>query len=248
MQHPDIFFFDQPLPATGIPLMDSHCHIQFPDFDQDREQVIQNAKDAGLTAIVCIGTNLEDSIQAIELAKSHPGFIYATVGNHPYQSDQSTSEFTALIEQNPNQVVAIGETGLDYFRSPIPKEIQQKSFAEHCRLASKFNLPIVIHLREFADCYQDAKKILLEHKVKKAIFHCYTGDLASAQEIWSHQWRTSFALITFYPSNQNLLQIHDLCPPEFKLIETDSPYLPPYDKRGTRNEPGRVSELTRKYD
>jgi TatD DNase family protein len=243
---PDLFYFDNPVPKSGLPLFDSHAHIHYPDFDIDRTQVIERAKQAGLTAIVCIGTHYEDSIKALKVAKDNPEYVYATVGNHPYYADQTSSkcikDFKDLILCNPDLIVGIGETGLDYFKSPVDRKIQQDSFTEHCLLAKEFNLPVIIHLREFSDCFEDALRILKETDTKKAIFHCYTGDLESAKLIWAKGYKTSFGLIVNYPKNSDLRQIYNACPPEFKLHETDSPYLPPHDKRGQRNEPSFLAD------
>jgi TatD DNase family protein len=243
----DLFYFDTPIPNTGLPLFDSHSHIHYADFDNDREEVVARAKNAGLNSIVCIGTNLEDSFKAIELAKKYPNYLYATVGNHPYNADQTSPEcldqFKKLISENPEIIVGIGETGLDYFKSAVDQQTQQESFTTHCLLANEFDLPVIIHLREFKDCFQDCLKILQETKTKKAIFHCYTGDLESAKIIWSKGYKTSFGLIVNYPKNSDLRQIYDACPTEFKLHETDAPYLPPHNKRGERNEPAYISEV-----
>jgi TatD DNase family protein len=239
----DFFYFNTPLPNQKLPLFDSHSHIHYSEFDLDREEVIERAKLSGLTGILCAGTNYQDSVKAINLAKANPGFIYASVGNHPYEADKSMFNFEDLITENQDVVVAIGETGLDYYNSKVSKNIQQESFQAHCLLANKFSLPVIIHLREFKDCYEDAKKILLETNTKKAIFHCYTGDATSAREIWSYNWKTSFGLITLYPKNKELLEIYNACPEELKLHETDSPYLPPQSKRGKRNEPSFLTEF-----
>lgn len=235
----DPFYFEAP-EGKEIPLFDSHCHLQYPDFDHDRQEVIQRAKESGLSHIICIGTNLEDSLRAIALAQANPEFITATIGNHPYQADQSTQNFTQIITENRKFIAGVGETGLDYFRSPIDKLTQQKSFAEHCQLSVQFDLPIIIHLREFEDCIQDALNILQEYKVKKAVFHCYTGSLEYAQKIWQLGYKTSFGLITNYPKNTSLKAVYQACPPHLKLHETDAPYLPPASRRGERNEPSFI--------
>jgi TatD DNase family protein len=238
----DPFYFNAKL-GDIIPLFDSHCHLQYPDYDHDRDEVIQNAKNVGLTHIICVGTDLEESKKALELAKKHPGYIYATVGNHPYQADKSIDRFEELITNNPNEIVAIGETGLDYFKSPIDHQIQKDSFKKHCELAVKFDLPVIIHLREIEDCYQDALQILKETNCKKAIFHSFSGNLIMAQEIWSLNYKTSFSLMLTYPKNTELREVYKQCPSHLKLHETDGPYLPPQNKRGLRNESGWIAEL-----
>ena len=237
----DVFFFNTPLPAEGLPLFDSHCHIQFDDFAADRDQVIQRSKDAGLHYLVVVGTDLESSKQALQLAKQYPDYIFATVGNHPYDADKSMDGFQELIEQNPEYIVAVGETGLDYFKNKLDPEIQKQSFRKHCLLAKKFDLPIIIHNPESVDCYPDTKAILLETQVTKAIFHCYSGDLQTAEDIWQNGWKTSFALNITYPKNNYLYEIARACPPHLNLVETDSPYLSPQSKRGQRNEPSYLN-------
>lgn len=241
MQFKDVFYFDTPIPTEGLPLFDSHCHLQFPEFDQDRDQVIARAKQKELKYIICVGCDYESSKKAIELAKQYPGYIYATVGNHPYDADKSMNKFQELIEANSDQVVAIGETGLDYFKNQLDPKIQKQSFRKHCQLAVKYNLPIIIHTRESDDCYPDAKQILQEIGVKKAIFHCFSGSRQTAKDIWQNNWKTSFALNTTYPKNKDLYEIARSCPTQNKLVETDSPYLSPQAKRGERNEPANLA-------
>lgn len=237
----DIFYFNTPLPEDdGLPLFDSHCHLQDSQFDEDREAVIQRARTAGLKYLVVVGYDYKSSLAAINLAKAHPDFIYATVGNHPYEAHESLDECVKLIEPNREYIVAIGETGLDYFRSPIDPETQKKSFKNHCLLANQYDLPVVIHTRPAEECSRDALKILDETQTEKAIFHCFSGTRSLAEEIWNKNYKTSFALNITYPKNKELLEISKDCPPELRLVETDSPYLAPQSKRGQRNEPGEL--------
>jgi TatD DNase family protein len=233
----DPFFFNAKA-GDSIPLFDSHCHLQYSDYDLDRDEVIQRAKSAGLTHIICVGTDLKESQKALEIANLYPDYVYATVGNHPYQADKSTEGFADLIKNNPTKIVAIGETGLDYFKSPIDRETQKQSFREHCKLAVEFDLPVIIHLREIEDCFEDAFAILQETNCVKAIFHSFTGNLQMAQKVWSHNYKTSFSLMLTYPKNAELREVYQACPSHLKLHETDGPYLPPQSKRGLRNEPG----------
>jgi TatD DNase family protein len=178
----------------------------------------------------------------LELAKEHPGFIYSSVGNHPYDADKSMEEFEKMIQENPDEIVAIGETGFDYFRCKIPKTTQRNSFAKHCELALKYNLPVIIHLRPVEEAAQDAIEILNDLQFKKAIFHCFNGTMKMAEEIWEKGWKTSFSLVTTYPQNNELREIFKKCPPELKLVETDSPWLAPQSHRGKRNEPSYLGQ------
>lgn len=238
----DPFYFNAK-PGDTIPLFDSHCHLQYQDYDNDRDEVIQHAKNAGVQYIVCVGTDLEESQKALELANKYPDYIYATVGNHPYQANKATDGFEELIKNNPTKIVAIGETGLDYFRSPIDRQTQKESFKKHCELAVKFDLPVIIHLREIEDCFEDAFTILQETNCRKAIFHSFTGNLEMAKKVWSHNYKTSFSLMLTYPKNQELRQVYHACPSHLKLHETDGPYLPPQNKRGLRNQPMWLSQV-----
>lgn len=241
---PDLFYFDSSPTSFSDIFGDSHAHIQYEDFDADRDEVIQRAKDAGLKFIVCIGTNLESTKQGVALAKKYPGYVYATVGNHPYEADNSMDGFEELIDANKEYIVGIGETGLDFFRSQVPHDVQMESFKSHSKLAKKYDLPIIIHLREVDDCYPFAINILKEIGVPKAIFHCFAGTRQMAEEIWSNGWKTSFSLMITYPKNAELREIYENCPLVNLLVETDSPYLPPQKKRGERNEPGELAVLT----
>lgn len=227
-------------------LFDSHCHLQMEEFDIDRDEVVTRAKQAGLQKVVMPGIDLQSSLKALEIAKKYPDFLEVGVGNHPYEADKSTdkcmAEFEKLIKEN-ELVTAVGETGLDYFRSPIDPATQLSSLTKHAKLAKIHNLYLIIHTRETDECTPDALKVLQEQKVAKAIFHCFSGSLAMAQQVWQAGYKTSFSCNVTYPKNEALRAVMAACPPELLLIETDSPYLSPQGMRGERNEPANVTKI-----
>lgn len=225
-------------------LFDSHCHLQFSEFDEDRDQVIKRAKDSGIKKILIPATNYQDALKAIEIANKYPDYIEVGVGNHPYEADQTTAEavkkFEELITSN-KCVTAIGETGLDNVNCQIPIDIQIESLTKHTLLAYNSNLPIIIHTRETDELVGVVLDLLAKQSIKKAVFHCFSGSLETAKQIWNRGYKTSFSGNLTYKSNLELLEVAKKCPPELLLLETDSPYLSPIPDRGQRNEPYKVN-------
>jgi TatD DNase family protein len=233
---PEIFTFQkQPTNFQDV-YFDSHAHIQYPEFP-DTQSLVQKSKAVDLRGIVCVGINHESSLKAMQLAKDFPDYIYPTAGNHPYNADHDFESIYSLHHQNTDKLIGVGETGLDYFNNKLPKSVQKESFLNHANLAKELNLPLIIHLREISDCWEDCWQILKQAGYPKAIFHCFTGDLKQAQQVWSQGYKTSFSLLVTYPKNEKLKEIMNQCPIQNLLIETDSPYLPPAHLRGQVNYP-----------
>lgn len=234
---------------TPTNIYDSHCHLQLPEFDNDRGNVIERAKQAGIKKIMLPAIDLSSAHAAIKLAQTMPDYFEVAVGNHPYSANQSTddcmSAFSKLIESHPTIVTAIGETGLDYFRNDLPAKVQIESFIKHLELAKKFDLHVIIHTRETDTVTPDALKILQEQGIEgeQAIFHCFSGSLQTAEKVWAHGHKTSFTCNLTYSQNSELLNVFNACPPHLRLLETDSPYLSPQSKRGQRNEPANLAEI-----
>lgn len=239
----DIFTFRQNPTSKKDVFFDSHAHIQSEPFDQNRQQIIQNAKDINLRGVVCVGINLHSSQKSLDLHHEHPDFIYPTIGNHPYNANEPFEPIKQLATKNKDIIVGIGETGLDYFKNNLPKEIQKESLLKHAKLAKELDLPLILHLREIEDTWDDCWEILEKANYPKAIFHCFSGTLEQAQKIWSHGYKTSYSLMTTYPRNKDLKATMDSTPLQNLLIETDSPYLPPQLKRGQQNEPSFLEYL-----
>lgn len=216
--------------------IDTHCHLNFPQYDTDRAMVIGNAKKAGIKQFINPGVDLYSSKQAIDLAQKHPGVIFAAAGIHPYeaQHDPEVSELERLL----SGVVAIGECGLDYHQYTGEKALgkkdkQKRLFANQLELALKHNLPVIFHCRDAFDDFFDVLNVLPTQP--KGVIHCFSGGL---QEVREAQKRGFFigldGNITY---SKHLQSITPQIPLSMILLETDAPYLTPAPHRGTRNEP-----------
>jgi TatD DNase family protein len=227
-------------------LIDTHTHLHDPQFDADREAVIQRARQEGVDLMITIGTDLETSHQAVELAERYD-FIFATVGIHPHDvktiQDNSYQTLERLA-QHP-KVVAYGEVGLDFYYMHSPKDLQLSHFREQIRLAKRLGLPLVIHTRQAPE---ETLSILQEEKADEigGVFHCYTGDLPTAQSAMSLNFSISFSGILTFLKALDLQEVARQIPAESLLIETDCPYLAPIPYRSKRNEPSYVRHVAEK--
>lgn len=224
-------------------LIDSHAHIHFKDFEGEIGAVLQRASEAGVAKIVNVGTDLESSRQAIEIAR-HTSQVYATVGVHPHEVSKMKEGDLEELERlaREEKVVAIGEVGLDYYYEHSPREVQQKRLRDFVRLSLKTKLPIIIHCR---DAFEDCFRILEEEGGWKGsgVFHCYTGDLPTALKIVERGFCVSFSGIVTFKKSAGLREVARNLPIEKILIETDCPYLAPEPYRGKRNEPAYVVKV-----
>ena len=227
-------------------LIDTHSHLHDPEFDADRDAVIERARQTGVGRIIAIGTDLESSRKAVQLAERYD-FIYATVGVHPHDVKTLREESYDSLEQlvrsaSSGKVVGYGEIGLDYYYMHSPKELQQKHFRGQIQLARKLRLPLIIHTRQAPE---ETLAILKEEKADEVggVFHCYTGDLATAQAAIAMNFFISFSGILTFPKATDLQAVARELPIEHLLIETDCPYLAPQAVRGQRNEPAYVMEV-----
>ncbi len=230
-------------------MFDSHCHVADPEFDSDRETVLLKAKEAGLRGVVSIGTDLESSRRAVELASNRrlPVRVWATVGLHPHESGSFTPDLLDRLERitrdaGPGTVVAVGETGLDFYYKHAAAEAQERAFRAQIVLARRLSLPLVIHSR---DAWEKTFAILEEERVSNGVLHCFTGGPDEAEQGLSLGLFLSFSGIITFPKSEKIAQAARLAPLDRILIETDSPYLAPAGYRGKRNEPARVVEVAR---
>ena len=229
-------------------LIDSHAHIDFPQFAEDRAAMLERARAAGITTLLAIGTGPgpEKLDSAIPFAEQHD-WIYATIGIHPHEAKDVTPghlEELSRLTKHP-KVIAWGEIGLDYFYDHSPRETQQKLFRDQMELAAQAKLPIVIHCR---DAWPDCMNLLEEHWKPASlggILHCFSSTLEDARRGIDMGFLISFAGNSTYPKAQNLRDVAKVLPLEKILIETDSPYLAPQAYRGKRNEPAYVAEVAR---
>jgi len=222
-------------------LTDTHCHLDFPEFDRDRDEVIRRAKDEGIDYIINIGTSLEGSRKSIELSRQY-GYIYATVGIHPHEADKFDKKEEIAIRElvKLNKVVAIGEIGLDYYKNYSEPENQRVLFLSLAKLAKDFSLPLVIHTRKAND---DTLKILKEFLPVKAVVHCFSGEEDFLKECLNLGFFISFTCNITYKKSGHLRGLVKIVPLSRLLLETDAPYLPPEGLRGRRNEPAYVIHL-----
>jgi TatD DNase family protein len=244
--------------------IDSHCHIDGPEFDADREEVIARARDAGVTAMLNVGTGDPHSgafERAIELAEKHES-IFAAIGVHPHDAklfdDAAEKRLTDLAAQS-KRVVAWGEIGLDYHYDHSPRDVQREVFRRQLRIARALKLPVVIHSRAADD---DTIEILRDEygtgvspvnhaqdargTIERAgVMHCFGGSLRMARAALDLGFCVSFAGNLTFKKAENLREIARQLPLDRLLVETDCPYLTPVPFRGKRNEPARVVETAR---
>jgi TatD DNase family protein len=222
-------------------LVDSHCHLDFPDFAEERDAIVQRALDSGVRRMVTISTRVRRFDQILAVAESYDE-VYCSVGTHPnnaHEEPDITAEELIRLSQHP-KVVAIGEAGLDYHYDYAPPEVQAKSFRAHIEAARQTGLPLVIHARS-AD--QDMADILTEETGKGAfpfILHCFSSGRALAETGIALGGYVSFSGILTFKSSTELRDIARIVPRDRLLVETDAPYLAPVPHRGKRNEPSFV--------
>lgn len=226
-------------------LIDSHTHIQVSQFDHDRKEMLQRAVEAGVTHILIIGINLETSLAAVELAEKN-NHLYATVGMHPHNAVDFTSEILSTYRdllRHP-KVIALGEIGLDYYRDLSPRNTQKDVFEKQLDLAEETGMPIVIHNR---DAYDDILPILEKRKGQlRGVLHCFTGDVELLQKSLEIGFHIGIGGIVTYPKATDVQLVAKEVPIDRLLIETDCPWLTPQFRRGKRNEPAYVRAVAEK--
>src|SRR5437763_3995159 len=235
--------------------VDSHCHLDGPRFDSDREQVIARAREAGVANMLAVGTGDGPGTLdcAVKIAEQHDS-MYATVGIHPHEAKLATDADFTQLEQlaRHSKVIAWGEIGLDYYYDHSPRDTQKQVFLRQMEMAAAAKLPIVIHCRpsENSDnAWQDCLQLMQEQWAAKGIggvLHCFTGTWAHARRALDMGFMISFAGNLTFPKAQQIRDTALEVPLERLLIETDCPYLAPLPYRGKRNEPAYVKETARK--
>jgi TatD DNase family protein len=224
-------------------LFDTHAHLDDRKYNEDREEIFERAKVAGVELILNVGFDLPSSKRSIQLAEKYP-FIYAGVGIHPHDAasmDEKVYQELEELAQHP-RVVAIGEMGLDYYRDLSPRDIQAEVFRRQISLAKKVKKPIIIHDR---DAHGDIIQIMKEEKVQEVggVLHCFSGSWEMAKECLKLNFYISIAGPVTFSNAGKLKEIAAQVPLERLLIETDSPYLTPTPHRGKRNESAYVKHV-----
>jgi len=223
-------------------LIDSHCHFCFPELLSDADGVLARMRAAGVGMALNISTSMDDLNAVVEFAQEREG-IFATVGIHPDNVDEGEPSLEELIAHaRRDKVVAIGETGLDYFRLKEPLEWQRERFRRHIRAARETGKPLVIHTRASAE---DTLKIMREEKAQEVggVMHCFTEDAGVARASMDLGFLISFSGIVTFKNAQSLRDVVREVPDDCILVETDSPYLAPVPFRGKTNEPAYVAHV-----
>ena len=229
-------------------LIDSHAHIDFPQFAEDREAMLERARQSGVNTLLAIGTGPgpEKLDAALPYAERY-GWIFTSIGIHPHEAKEATAQhFDELtrLAGHP-KVIAWGEIGLDYFYDHSPRDVQAAVFRKQMELACAAKLPIIIHCR---DAWDDCLNMLEQHWKPTGlggILHCFTSTLEHAKRGLELGFLISFAGNSTYPKAQNIRDVAKELPLENILIETDAPFLAPQPYRGKRNEPAYVAEVAK---
>lgn len=226
-------------------MIDTHCHLSHPDFDPDRETVVARCWENGVSGILEVGYSVETSVKAIELARRHPARIRASVGIHPHEAGRATDEDFRRIQKlcREPEVIAIGETGLDFYRDWAPRDRQIDLFTRTVRWSLERDLPLVIHDREAHD---DVLRILRAEGQGRArgIFHCFSGDAEVARQAIELGFYLGLGgSITYLNPRKKKGRMIGELPLDRLLLETDAPWLAPHPDRGSRNDPTRMKQV-----
>ena len=230
--------------------VDSHAHIDGPEFDADREDMIQRAHAAGVSAILNVGTGDPHSgafERAIEIGKSHQT-VYTAIGTHPHDArfyNDEAEEKTRSLIQSGERVVAWGEIGLDFHYDNSPRDVQVVTFKRQLGAARDLNLPVIIHTREAEAETIDILKTDYDGAERRGVFHCFSGSEELARRAIDLGFMISFSGIVTFKKAEELRHTARQAPLDRLLIETDCPYLTPVPHRGKRNEPAYVVEVAR---
>ncbi|MES1997755.1 MAG: TatD family hydrolase [Pseudomonadota bacterium] len=222
--------------------IDSHCHINFPGLGEQQDALLARMADNAVTHALCVSVNLEDFPQVLATAENHPN-VYASVGVHPDHEDTQEPSVAQLVELAAHpKIVAIGETGLDYFRLTGDLEWQRERFRTHIRAARQSGKPLIIHTRESSE---DTLRIMAEEGADQVggVMHCFTESLAVAERAIEMGFYISFSGIVTFKNAVALKHVAQSISLEHMLIETDSPYLAPVPYRGKTNEPAYVKHV-----
>jgi TatD DNase family protein len=230
-------------------LVDTHCHLNFDNFNQDRVAVVERARENGITRILNPGVDIETSRTALECALLFPE-VFAAIGVHPNDALSWTKDSISQIRNlaSGEKVVAIGEIGLDYYRDRAPKDLQKSILRQQLDLAAELQLPVIVHNRDADDdileILQEWHNGLLSNRSKLAerpgLLHAFSGDLGFAKVMVSHKFKIGIAGPVTFANSNNLQTVVESLPLNCIVTETDAPFLTPHPYRGTRNETANV--------
>jgi len=224
-------------------LTDTHCHLDFKQFESDREDVIRRSRREGIEFIINVGSSLEGTRRSIEIAEKHD-FIYAAAGIHPHEADHITKQDIELFKKylDRKKVVAVGEIGLDYYKNISSKDNQKRLFMKLLEEREARELPIIIHNRDAHKDILDIIKGVMGSSIK-GVMHCFSGDKIFLKKCLDMGLFVSFTCNLTFKNAAGLRDIAKLVPMDRLLLETDAPFLAPQIFRGRRNEPSNVKYL-----
>ena len=226
-------------------MIDTHCHLDFDEYDGRRDKIIKAALDAGVHTMVNIGADMESTERSVKLAEKYDA-VYATVGIHPHDAKTFNKKIADRLVKltEHKKVMAVGEIGLDFYRDLSPRDIQRDVFRQQLDIAVQTNLPVVIHTRE---SFKDTLEIVQEyaHKLPGGIFHCFPGTVNDAYEVIDLGFHISVGGVITFPKAK-MAEVAAKVPLEYVLLETDSPYLTPVPYRGKTNQPAYVKYVCEK--
>ena len=226
-------------------LFDTHAHLDDRAFNEDREALLQELPQQGLSLVMNPGCSLRSSENADALSKQYD-YIYAAVGSHPDAADEVNEavleQYRQLVRENP-KIKAIGEIGLDYHYEDIPRELQKAAFRAQMKLAEELQLPVIVHERE---AHADAMEILDEFPTVTGVFHCYSGSAEMAKELVRRGWYIGFTGVLTFKNAKKAVEVAKSLPHDRLVLETDCPYMAPEPFRGKRNHPGYLYRMAEK--
>ena len=223
-------------------LFDTHAHMDDHAFDEDRQTLLNNFPEQGITLVMNPGCSLSSSRNVDKLTREYD-FLYGAVGSHPDVADEVNEavleEYRRICKQNP-KIKAIGEIGLDYHYEDIPRDIQQKAFRMQMELARELDLPVIVHER---DAHEDGMKIVEEFPEVKGVFHCYSGSYEMAKWLVARGWYIGFTGVLTFKNARKAVEVASQIPLDRIVLETDCPYMAPEPFRGKRNDPGKIYRM-----
>ena len=225
-------------------LFDSHAHLNDEAFDQDRAELLETFRDAGVGLVMNAGCSLASSREGIALAEAYP-WIYCSVGTHPDTADEVNEEVLEVYRQmcSHPKVKAIGEIGLDYYYETIHRDAQMRAFRMQMQLAEELDMPVIVHER---DAHEDGMSIVKEFPKVKGVFHCYSGSADMARQLVDMGWYIGFTGVLTFKNARKAVETAASIPLERILLETDCPYMAPEPYRGKRNHPGYLPKMAEK--
>ena len=220
-------------------ITDTHSHLFWKSFDEDRTEVLARARDAGVERMLIVGTDVPTSRACFELCADDAN-LFPTAGIHPHDAEEISDEDRSVIEElcRRPECVAVGETGLDYFKEFSPRERQRAGFRWHLELARELDKPVIVHCR---DAHEDTVALIQETPGVRGVMHCYTMGPDELAPYLEAGFYISFSGVVTYPKNEDNRAAARAVPEDRLLVETDCPFLSPQGKRGKRNEPANVA-------